>query len=176
MKTGSRKRQCLVSSSPQWKIKSPLTSTPLPNMDRSLIFTWIDSQKTRTLVRLPFLLMSKFWKYMSFGILVIEPFIRVIVNIQVFDPGVSWYLIQVYHEVNLWSRCMGWLRVRPDTGTASTLPRLKLCHHPIKSSSPSEHQVLLSVVNKVDVRARHKIHQSRYFNSEVLIWQWWWWQ
>ena len=30
-------------------------------------------------------------------------------------------------------------------------------------------QVLLSVVNKVDVRARHKIHQSIYFNSEVVI-------
>ena len=44
-------------------------------------------------------------------------------------------------------------------------------HHHHHYLQNDQHQVLLSVVNKVDVKARHKIHQSRYFNSEVLVYR-----
>ena len=89
-------------------------------------------------------------------------------------------MFSTYHFISLFCykydfkpRSMVWWRVRLVTGRASILPRFN-----IKKTFPKIQffhfvhilvQVLLSVVNKVDVRARHKIHQSIYFNSEVVI-------
>ena len=148
--TGLKQRRCLVSLYPQWKTKSLHTFTHLLAMGRSdhhftfLTFGQIDEQN-RNLMQSTVIASQgeNMW------------------NAGVRDGRrADWPLEQSPPR-------RGQQHFVISSTSTSTFFSSSTSSSSLSSLSPVQCQVLLSVVNKVDVRARHKIHQSIYFNSEV---------